>query len=228
MDMPSHTQLLNALQGVRRIITHDNCHDGIASALILTQALPGAEVLFVQYGTRLHQEMEARAGDLFCDFTPHPSRVEDFLKVRAMVFDHHGGPSKAVTERFAAEGLGVFADEKVDLGVSGATLAYQEVYTKLHPEGEPVLDRLGALIGVRDTWQTKDPRWQAACALSAAIMFWPWTTIRDTPVSATRAGPLFNNHAGIDEVHTQGRRLGRSRAVRGLSGKREQRPCEFG
>ena len=63
--------------------------------------------------------------------------------------------------------------------MSGALLAFQEVWTRLYdprrPEGrspEAVRD-FATLAGIRDTWQTQDPRWSDACALSEMLLFYP-------------------------------------------------------
>lgn len=42
---------VDELRSVNHIITHANCADGIASAMLLTWVLPDARVSFVQYGS---------------------------------------------------------------------------------------------------------------------------------------------------------------------------------
>ncbi len=42
---------IETLRAVRTIITHANCPDGVASALILHQALPNAAIVFLAAGS---------------------------------------------------------------------------------------------------------------------------------------------------------------------------------
>lgn len=195
---------LELLQGVNHIVTHDNCADGTSSAMILRDVLPNAKVTFCQYGTKLHAEIPAEPGMLWCDFSPPVNRVKDFLDVRSIVLDHHGGPAKESTLAFAEKGLGAFADEKMNPGISGAMLAYNEVWvplerehasgsirTALYPEeykklfderaerSKAVL-QLATLAGIRDTWQKNDPRWQTACETAEATRWWPWEVVEST------------------------------------------------
>jgi len=197
---------LAKLRAVDEIIVHDNCPDGVASAMILHDALPDAKVVFCQYETELHKTMPAKAGQLFADFSPHRSRVQEFLDVGAIVLDHHSGPAATVTKAFAEKGLGAYADEKLDPGVCGAMLAYMQVWKPLVQEEwmvhtnelvkdsmpppvetGPVSDRLrtvrelAVLAGIRDTWQKDSPRWREACEQSEAIRFWPWERVMETP-----------------------------------------------
>lgn len=179
---------LAKLQSLSHIVAHENCADGIISAMILKHVLPAARVTFCQYETPLHKTIPAEPGMIFCDFSPHLSRVQEFLDVETIVLDHHGGPAGEATRAFVEKGLGAFADMKQDVGVSGALLAYQNVWLPLwgqilgselensinHATRNSV-QSLAELAGVRDTWQTKDPRWPQACEVEQASRFWPWT-----------------------------------------------------
>lgn len=175
---------IERLKKITHIISHENCSDGIASAMLLKNALPHAKVTFCQYETTLHKTLEAEPGMVFCDFSPHITRIKDFLDVEAIVLDHHGGPAKEVTLAFAEKGLGAFADEKVDPGVSGALLAFKEVWEPLFNDNvDPARGRdllghaahdLAVLAGIRDTWQKQDPRWRQACEVAESLRFWPW------------------------------------------------------
>lgn len=197
------------LQAVDEIIVHDNCPDGVASAMILHEALPNAKIIFCQYETELHKTMPAKPGQLFADFSPHRSRTQEFLDVGAIVLDHHSGPQEAVTKAFAEKGLGAYADEKLDPGVCGAMLAYTHVWLPLAQAtwsvrtnqlvaGEsmpppfdtgPMAEQLAAvrelatLAGIRDTWQRKDPRWTESCEQAEAVRFWPWERVMALPWS---------------------------------------------
>lgn len=179
---------LARLRSVRIVVAHENsptlpCPDGVASAILVADALRphGAEFVFVQHGTQKFLELPAKTGMLFVDIAPPEHRAAQFLECGAIVLDHHKS-ARAVVERFVDVGLGAFADEDRDIGVSGALLAYRHVWRPLH---EPDVDqhaayRIGhahafaALAGVRDTWQRNDARWRQACAQAEALRFWPW------------------------------------------------------
>lgn len=172
---------IDKLKAVKHIITHENCPDGIASAMILKDALPRAKVTFLQYDTAAHIGLEPEDGMLFCDFSPHKDYVAIFKARGAIVLDHHK-TQKAVVEQFGD--LGVFADETAEPGICGATLAFREVWLPLYddagladaamstPRTDLVRD-FATLAGIRDTWQKKDPKWRAACEQAEALQFWP-------------------------------------------------------
>jgi oligoribonuclease NrnB/cAMP/cGMP phosphodiesterase (DHH superfamily) len=181
---------LDSLLAVRRIVTHDNCADGVASAIILRDALPNARVEFVQYNTPAHRDLRATDGMLFCDMTPPAARVQEFVDAGAIVLDHHKG-ARDIVDAFGERG--VFADEATDPGVSGATLAFREAWSRVvlhHGYSdccESVLEQLATLAGIRDTWQRNDSRWREACAQAAALRFWPPEMLIGAPVDALAA-----------------------------------------
>jgi hypothetical protein len=193
---------VDVLRKIKRVITHESspgtlCPDGVASALIVLDALPRVEVEFVGYNSLRHRELTANAWGgqigreevLFVDFTPWVECAPDgrmtdrglaqarvWVEAGAVVLDHHEG----VADLVALFGdRGVYAAEP---GVSGAGLAFQEVWTPLDrgDQGDRDLVRqFAALAGVRDTWQQADPRWREACTQAAALSFWPWATWRE-------------------------------------------------
>jgi len=195
------------LLAVDEIIVHDNCSDGTASAMILHDCLPNAKVTFLQHGTEPYRMLEPRPGQLFCDISPDPARIKEFLDVGVLVLDHHKKVKNAVMP-FVEAGLGAFGDEVADPGVSGAMLAFREVWLPLdRVQAELVLseqewarremlrrnrwiqDQAGksaalqdfaTLIGIRDTWQKQDTRWRQACEVSDAVHFWPWEELAMT------------------------------------------------
>lgn len=188
---PDHW-LSTELQRVKRIVTHESCADGIASALILHSALPDAEIVFVQYNDPAHRDLVAEPGLLFCDMTPPPERAAEFVEAGAIVLDHHV-QMKGIVEQFGVRGI--YADAP---GVSGALLAFTEVWEPLVPRGDPrwydtnIHWMLAKLAGIRDTWQKDAPMivglngvlgfdssWTAACAQGEALVFWPWEKWRD-------------------------------------------------
>lgn len=190
---------IDKLRSVNTILVHDNCPDGLASALILNNVLPQAKIQYLRYNTPELTELKAVPGQLFCDFSPPAERAEEFVQAGTLVLDHHK-TAKEVVEKFGANG--VFGDEAKDPGVSGAVLAYREVWLPLWKElcfrrDEQVFDPLGPgdglagrmmhfakLAGIRDTWVKKSPLWVDACAQAESIMFWPrdmWFSIQTSP-----------------------------------------------
>lgn len=171
------------LTSLKKLVTHANCPDGTASALIIRHVLPDIEVKFVTYGTAEHEQLPAEPNTLFCDFAPPQNRIEEFVKAGTMVLDHHG-TAKDLVERFGEHG--VFADEKEEPGVSGAVLAYQHVWKPLayqgaqRPSNHPVegyrrfeVELFAKVAGVRDTWQKKDDLWVSSCRQAEILRFYP-------------------------------------------------------
>ena len=186
---------LDKLRAVTHIVTHANCPDGVASAMILRDVYPDAKLSFQQYDDPDHENHEPEPNVLFCDFSPHKSRVNGWVEAGAIVLDHH----KSAKEVVAQFSDGVFADEKAEPGVCGATLAYREVWYPLtEDEVEPIdlgsdrrhdakaaiVRELATLAGIRDTWQTKDPRWLQGCHQAEALSFWPHEDLVGLPVDA--------------------------------------------
>jgi hypothetical protein len=167
------------LNDVRTLVTHADCADGMASAILLADALPDRRVVFVQHNTPDYTTLPAEPGMLFCDIVPPPTRVDEFVEAGAIVLDHHRG-AKDIVGQFGDRG--VFADETAEPGVSGAMLAFREVWLAIY-DAAPAdtirrAQRFATLAGIRDTWQNTDPRWKEACAHAAALRFWPWGRLR--------------------------------------------------
>lgn len=179
---------IDSLLAVRTIVTHEGCADGIASAIILRDALPNARVEFVQYNTPAHRDLRATPGILFCDMTPPASRVQEFVDAGAIVLDHHRG-AREIVDAFGDRG--VFADEATEPGVSGATLAFREVWklvsTFENEDNLSTLREIATRAGIRDTWQRNDPRWREACAQAAALRFWPPEMLIGAPIDGLAA-----------------------------------------
>lgn len=154
---------------VKTIVVHGDCPDGLASAMVLHDVLPDAEVRFMRHGNADYENMPADPGLLFCDIIPPIKRVQEFVDAGAIVLDHHKGVRAAV-ELFGERG--VFGDEKTQPGVSGAVLAFHEVWKELESASKTkteTIDEFVALIGIVDTWQKKDSRWNEARACSSAL-----------------------------------------------------------
>ena len=169
---------INALKSVKTVVSHRNCPDGVASALILKDALPDARVLFMQHGTKEFVELPAEPGMLFVDFTPLENRAEEFLRVRSQILDHHP-TQRDITMKFVEAGLGVFGLN--DKNECGAWLAYTEVWKRFADEydlsddvGRAQVRNFAELAAVRDTWKTADPRWVEACEQAALLLFFPF------------------------------------------------------
>lgn len=184
------------LRNVKRLITHANCPDGIASALIIKDALPDVEVLFMAHGTEEHKRLEPQPGMLFCDFAPHiPTIPQDMLdgtvkhmldghalakwiEAGVLILDHHP-TQRDITDNFVRNGLGVYGEN--DKNECGAWLAYEHVWKRIRLGHGPFnppdrvednVERFAELAAVRDTWKKDDPRWQAACEQAEELMFW--------------------------------------------------------
>jgi len=169
---------LEKLRAVEVIITHENCADGLASAMFLHDAIPNAKIRFIQYGTKQHLELEATQHMLFCDFSPHPDNVQAFVDAGAIVLDHHK-TAKAIVEAFGDDG--VFGDEIANPGVCGAVLAYREVWAPMFArmdsgdlsKSREFGEKVALLAGIRDTWLNQHPQWEEACIMAEAMRFFP-------------------------------------------------------
>lgn len=182
---------LSDFQAVKTIIVHDNCADGLASAILLHDVLPDARIQFVQYGTAEYVTLKAEPNMLFADFAPSADRADEFVKAGALILDHHKG-SKAVIDMFGDRA--VFGDEIKDPGVCGAVLAYREVWLPLlqkeydaevaNRPGDPdphykyknlisFAEQFVTLAGIRDTWQRKSPLWRQANVQVEVLNFMP-------------------------------------------------------
>ncbi len=171
---------IESLRAVRRIVTHGNCSDGRASAVILHAALPDAEIIEMVHNSAAHRLLRPSGDVLFCDFAPWlpegPERVPllvSWVASGAVVLDHHRGAENIVR---AFGDHGVFADEVKEPGVSGAVLAWREVAEPMNVAGggRAAANRdMARLVGIRDTWQRQSPDWQRACEVSEVLRFLP-------------------------------------------------------
>ena len=182
---------LDALHAVTQIVTHANCADGTASAIILFDAFlrPNLKpIRFIRPGSEEHRSLSPSAGLLLCDIAPQPSRAAEFASSDVIVLDHHKH-SQAIVE---ACPYGIFADADADQGVSGALLALRHVWDALWDASthrsreyrETALD-FATLIGISDTGQRHNPRWRKARALAAMLRVFPASSWMD------RSGCVF-------------------------------------
>lgn len=168
---------IDILRKTRTIVTHANCADGMASAIILHDAFPKCDdIIFLQYGTKQHEELPAQPGMLFCDMTPPRARVKEFVAQDSIVLDHHKS-QRDIVEAFGVNG--VYADEASKL--SGASLAFDVWRALRHVppfttrESELVLSmgEFASVAAVRDTWQRDSLMWSHACEQQQALTFYP-------------------------------------------------------
>lgn len=135
---------LDLLHRVSNIWTHGNCADGLASAMILKDAFwmlgLRPHIRFVRHNTVEHSKLGMGPPDeglglgLICDFAPwvpeEPGEAAErtgdlsVFADRYIVLDHHKG-AKETVKLYTTH---VFADEDLDPGVSGAVLAYEQVW----------------------------------------------------------------------------------------------------
>lgn len=167
---------IEKLKKVKKVVVHADCHDGILSAMILqdAMALPKENIIFVEHSTPEYVNLPAEPGMLFCDCTPPKERIQEFIDVGALVLDHHKH-SRDIVEAFGDNG--VFADKEKEPEVSGAALAFREVWcsgkNNQYSELGFFVKDLAQLIGIRDNWQQQSPKWQEACEAAAVLMFFP-------------------------------------------------------
>lgn len=160
------------LDGITRIVTHGNCPDGLASAMVLRDVLPAAKIEFVNHNTDNYDNLKATPGMIFCDIVPPLHRIDEFIDVNAIVLDHHIS-AKDIVLRFGERG--VYASEHDEPGVSGAVLAFREVWLPLSyrsyiAKGEA--EYFAMLAGIRDTWQKHSELWDESNYQSSILMFY--------------------------------------------------------
>ena len=182
---------IEEIKSRRILITHGYpegpCPDGLAAALIIRDALPSIDVRFLVHNTMELENLKAEPGMLFVDICPPRARAQEFIDAGAIVLDHHAA-TRDVVEAFGERG--VYADAATEPGVSGAVLAFREVWRVVDEDqgidtffpassrrpNERVFDRISRfamLAGVRDTWQKRSPHWKEACEQAASLLFWP-------------------------------------------------------
>jgi len=196
---------IEKLQAVRVIVSHAECPDGIASAMILRDVLPAAEVVMIHHGSEGHRDLLAVPGMLFCDMSPPRARVQEFVDAGAIVLDHHR-TARDIVEAFGEHG--VFADEMQYPGVSGALIAFTYVWRPLAWRADDVMiaqvREFARIVGVRDTWQRDSPDWRRACEQAEMLLFFPdWLIL-----------PTFTREAGNISRMTVGRYLVAKHEVR--------------
>lgn len=193
------------LTRLRRLVTHDNCMDGLATAMLVREALPDLPITFIQYNTPEHRDLAVEPGLLFCDMTPPRERVREFVAAGAYCLDHHLH-ARDLVEAFGERGA--FADEKLKPGVSGAVLAYN--YITLQGSAIILKPRFAVLAGIRDTWQKDSLEWQSALELHAVLEHYP----REYWLEGGGLRPVFPIEYALQLSSTLGPMLLRDKARR--------------
>lgn len=218
---------IEKLRQVTVVYTHAKCPDGMASAMILKDAFRmlgmNPPIEFLVHDTEEHEKAgrEVREGELalFCDISPSskggfPLNTAFWAAngEHAIVLDHHKG-TREIVEAFGENG--VYADAETEPGVSGAMLAFREVWAPIFElkwdvakVGEAT--RAPALVirraveyfaecsGIRDCYVTSDLRFIRGQHIAKMLMSKPstyWLEPRDVmlegPVGwGKEAGPL--------------------------------------
>lgn len=170
---------------IHTVICHESCPDGLASALMAKDALPGVDIKFMQYNTPDHKALSPQPGILFLDFSPNVPLIEvdgkkvynpDILRAwgesGSMVLDHHKG-SKTIIDAFGQNGR--FGDEATNPGVCGAYLTFKHLWEPIDCNSSIIakVERFARLAGIRDTWVRDSPEWDEACRQADILMFMP-------------------------------------------------------
>lgn len=159
------------LLGIQRIISHQSCADGTASAMICAAAYAhlGLEPMieFVQYDTREHNGTPAEDRQLWVDITPPKDRWQEWQGRGAIVLDHHE------TVESITNSLGGVYGGPDSTGISGASLAFEHVMKPLMPQEEwHEWSELARLVAMRDTWQQHEQEFDIAQGVAAALAFY--------------------------------------------------------
>lgn len=158
------------LLGVKKIISHGNCADGIVAAMICACAYNYIEsplnIEFMSYNTDEHNSLNHEPGMMFVDFTPRYDKWNDFRDVGTIIIDHHETPKK-----FISGDNVLFADKKE----SGALLCYNNVLVPLTHGiiNNSVLEnysKLANLISIYDTWQEDHIDWDEAQYVTHGVL----------------------------------------------------------
>ena len=178
---------IEILKQVSVVYCHGHCPDGLASAMILKDAfrMLGMEpkIEFVAHDTPEYKiaGVDGLAPDrpLFCDIAPSDYARQIVEARGGIVLDHHVG-KKEIVETFGE--LGVYADAEKEPGVSGAVLAFREVFQAVvrtisnedyaNAHVARIADFADA-IGARDTWRTDHPLFMNGQWISKLIMSKP-------------------------------------------------------
>ena len=163
---------IDKLKSVKTIYSHSFCPDGLSAAMICRAAYSSIglspEIIFINYDTLEHENLEPGPDQLFIDITPPVKRWEEWISFSPVVLDHHD------TVKHVSEALGVYGD----VNDSGASLAFKHVMKPLfssfenHPGALEKWARFAWLAMIRDTWKDKHEDWRNACSLAHSLGFY--------------------------------------------------------
>lgn len=179
---------LDELAAIDTIVTHKDCADGVASALLARDALPNARIVFIDYDSPAARALVPTERMLFVDMTPHAAKttagvltaaglenVMRFVEAGAWCLDHHAKQADIV-RLFGPKGI--YADARTEPGVSGAGLAFRHIWEPLKGTLDDTrtddFREMVRLAGIRDTWQRDHRLFETASEQAAALCFWPW------------------------------------------------------
>ena len=164
---------IQEIESLTHLVTHANCSDGLASAMIFRVVKPSIKVTFVNYKSKELAELQPEPGMVFCDFCPPFDRLREFVNVGAYCLDHH---KEAKDDILAFGERGIFADENLQPGVSGAVLAYDHIFEPWFKgaTGNTLVQDFATKVGVRDTWVRNSPLWEASQEQHQLLSFFPY------------------------------------------------------
>lgn len=160
--------LTNALKaGFDRIVVHADCPDGLASAMILSNLWPDADVIFCKYNTEEHRGLvgDETQRTIFADFSPHVDTLDSHVHAETVVLDHHIHAKDSVDHMGY---LGVYGEN--ELVESGARLAGYVFEMLIGPDS--AVEEFAVVAAIHDTWRKHDLLFNQACAQAAALMFY--------------------------------------------------------
>jgi len=218
---------LDLLKQVKHVYYHANCGDGIASAVIVHQALPGVSFRALDYNDKDFATLEPKPNSLFVDISPRDN-ADAWKAFDPIVLDHHSS-NKENVESFP---YGIYGDNSL---YSGAMLAYEYVYmpaitpvsfVKEIPkrDGSTIMGvelaaldtyherlrythRFAELTWIVDTWQQQHPDIKEALhhysginalGLSKIISMLQYKTIADIAPSIKLIGEVMTDRADAE------------------------------
>lgn len=158
------------LSKIEHVITHENCADGLACAILIREAnkLLGTDreitIEYCQYGIDRHRNAVPRPNTLFADFSPHRETIDAWKEVDPVIFDHHVH-AKDIVEQFPR---GVFDNDRC-----GARILYDELAEVWSVKRANYLEQFIRNVDIRDRWlidEVSNDEWRNAMAQHNLLM----------------------------------------------------------
>jgi hypothetical protein len=199
-----------ALATVELILTHADCPDGMASAILLRDVYPDVPIYFFYPSSAELRDFPVRPHALFADLSPVPETADAWREAGAIIIDHHAS-ARTLIETFGIRGI--FGDEKRDKGACGASLVYDHVWlnhrTSFYREvplekrlaGHETVSAFAKLAGIRDTYMRTHPLWINACVQATTLRAYPaedW--LAGPSISDDKWGPLWERRLEAGQV----------------------------